>query len=134
MQRSSLSSKAILVVEDDDLQRQALQQLLELEGFDVWSVGDVPSAQRELQSRPVQAVITDVHLPGDGIALLHWIRGHHGADFPVILITGDPLPRVRAEAASGQATALLTKPLEFDELLLRLNAALLPGDSGGGKA
>ncbi|MGB8931975.1 MAG: response regulator, partial [Anaeromyxobacteraceae bacterium] len=72
MQAGSLR---ILVVEDDDDNRELLAELLRLEGHAVQEAGDAERALELAASEPFDAVIADVGLPRmDGLALARELR------------------------------------------------------------
>ena len=66
----------ILVVEDNDLARKQLQQLLQaLPNFQVDAVSDGEKAVRILDEQPYSLVLTDLRLPGvDGLELIRSIQ------------------------------------------------------------
>ena len=57
---------SILVVEDDRAQREALQEILQQEGYDLETVPDGETGLRRLQERGFDLVLTDMSLPGVG--------------------------------------------------------------------
>lgn len=58
-----LTGKKILIVEDEVNLRTLLSQILGLEGFKVFAIGDVAGAREILRSDDIHLVITDVMLP-----------------------------------------------------------------------
>src|SRR5467141_5380090 len=66
---------AILVVEDNPLNRELLCDWLAVEGHEVWSVEDLSAAIRSIEDRPPDAVLLDVQLGDeDGLSLAAWMR------------------------------------------------------------
>jgi len=65
-------SKKVLVVDDEPLIRYEAVDALEAEGFDVLEAGSADEALVILQSNHVDAVFTDVNMPGstDGLGLM----------------------------------------------------------------
>ena len=106
----------ILVVEDELLIRLHVADTLRDRGFKVIEVGDAPAALEVLQAKlPVDAVFTDVSLPGDmdGFALARWIRQHRPG-LPVVLTSGE----VTAEHAYAVSAnePFFAKPCDYDDI------------------
>src|SRR5689334_11376420 len=111
-------SPRILVVDDEVNARTALADLLRDEGYEVEMAADAFKALGKYEAFAPHVVITDLKMPGmDGIELVKKIRA---ADEPaaVIVMTafGDVGTAVNAMRAG--AADYLTKPLNFDELLI----------------
>jgi CheY-like chemotaxis protein len=83
-----------MVVEDESLVRMATSGSLRDEGLDVIEAADTDEAIRLLSVVSVDAVFSDVTMPGtmDGIGLAKWIQDH--------------LPAVTALLTSGAAGAV----------------------------
>jgi len=114
----------ILVVDDDAGLRELLVSALRFAGFEVTAVGDVPAALAEIGSRPPDAVLLDVMLPGtDGFDLLHLLRSRD-INLPVMFLSArDELDdRVRGLRLGGDD--YLTKPFNVVEVAARLEALL----------
>lgn len=75
----------------------------------------------------VDAVVSDIRMPGaDGLCLLSALRSHR-RDLPVVLITAFGNPETHEESRLRGARAVIDKPFEFDELLAVVRAALATG-------
>lgn len=116
----------IAVVEDDTVCAALLEQLCRRFGFipDIYG-----SAEHFLGANKLPvcvAAVVDFHLPGiSGAELVTSIRASHTNELriPVIMVSGDPDPSVRASSLASGADDLLIKPFAPDELrrlLLRL--------------
>jgi len=85
---SVLSSKRILVVDDDKEVRAAVAALLQSIGFDVTGVEGADAAIALLANFHPDAVLTDIHMAGgDGFELMNAIR-NQGLDIPIIAMSG----------------------------------------------
>ncbi len=109
-----MTSKTILLVEDDFAIRDVIQDLLETEGFDVVPAANGKQALDYLQdgqSRP-DLVILDLMTPiVTGWQVLDTLRRHPDLlHVPVIVVTA-----AQANRPSG-ATELLSKPFRLDDL------------------
>jgi CheY-like chemotaxis protein len=106
----------VLVVEDSIGVRELERVVLESAGYEVLTAVDGAEGARRLGGAPVDAVVSDVEMPGmDGFALTRALRATRGwEDVPVVIMTsrGDEADR-RAGMDAG-ANAYLLKS-EFDQ-------------------
>jgi FixJ family two-component response regulator len=109
--------RRVLVVEDDEGMREAMESLLDAAGF---ATAAYASAEALLAGDAVEhalCVISDIKLPAmSGLELLTELRGR-GAQPPVIVITAHDSPCVRDEAERRGAAAYLAKPFPGSALL-----------------
>ncbi len=118
-------SNSILIVEDDNLQRQLLEDILKNEGFKVIATSTAEKGLKILSNKGIELLITDVRLPGmNGLDLLTKVK----KEFPqiqVIVITafGDVASAV--EALKKGAFYYLVKPYEPEILINLVKKALL---------
>ena len=122
--------KKILVIDDEEDIRVVLQQVLELEGYEVAVAADGREGLAMLDQDGADLVITDVIMPGmDGVETLEHVR-EKWPDMPVIVISGGgnvaPMEyqpgaiatNAYLESARMAGAALsITKPFERKELL-----------------
>ncbi|HET8577186.1 MAG TPA: sigma-54 dependent transcriptional regulator [Methylomirabilota bacterium] len=110
----------ILVVDDDRLTRVALAHQLALEGHEVRDVENAISALALLAEEPWDLVLTDLRMPTmDGLTFLHRISETR-PDTAVIVITGHATAQTAVEAMKRGAEDYLVKPVDFDELSVRV--------------
>jgi FixJ family two-component response regulator len=120
------SSKAavVAVVDDDDAVREALMDLLSVMGFQCRPFDRAEALLAEYEPTAFDCIVTDVKMPGmSGFDLLQRLHGID-ASVPVIVITSDTNPALRARALAGGAHGFLTKPVGDDVLLRLLQSAL----------
>ena len=115
----------ILVVDDDARSARLLGRLLRADGYDSNVVTDGAAALARLTRPPVPDVlITDFHLAhADGLAVSRYARSQRAA-MPIFVITGDPRSVLRAADPLDEPIVVLTKPIDYAELVTRLRAAL----------
>lgn len=114
----------ILIVEDDELLRDALSGQLQQLGYDVRSAGSAPEASALLQAQGVDGLILDLGLPGpDGLSLLSWAR-ERTAGLPVLILTARDSIEDRLRGLNAGADDYMTKPFHMQELHARLQAML----------
>jgi CheY-like chemotaxis protein len=116
-------NSSVLVVEDDPHVRMMLDELLQDQGLDVWSVADDLTAYQVLgqEARRFSVLLTDINLGADtdGFDVARRARSLN-AEIEVIFITGYPVDPDRYAAEGG---VLLTKPLDLRALLDRIRIA-----------
>jgi DNA-binding NtrC family response regulator len=118
---------SILVVDDDLAVGKVLAALLGQNRFDALHVASAEDALRVLESRPFDAVISDVRMPGmDGLALLEEM-GRRFPDVPVILLTAHGSVPMAVEAMKAGAADFMLKPFDRDEILFVVGKALARG-------
>jgi DNA-binding NtrC family response regulator len=110
----------VLLADDEDTLRDNLALVLRDEGFDVVACRDGLEALRALKSQPVDAIITDLRMPGltgmDLIARAAELAPEAG----VIVITAFGEVETAVEAMKRGAKDYMCKPIIFDEVILRL--------------
>lgn len=116
----------VLVVDDEEASRTGLAKLLRLSGYEVVTAADTTEALDHLQSNEVDAVITDVNMPGeDGYSLTARLRASpETRDLPVLLISAMAEVDRRIRGFDGGADDFLAKPVDIDELVARLTTRL----------
>ncbi|MDZ4799331.1 MAG: response regulator [Bryobacteraceae bacterium] len=112
--------RTVLIVEDDPVVSESLElALLILPGIAVRSVSSVEQARDALSTdERFDAVITDVHLPGeDGLSLVaSMLRMPARCNLPVVITTSSREPSIRRRAAEMGVKAFLEKPWSAKEL------------------
>ncbi|MDB4960102.1 MAG: Response regulator of zinc sigma-54-dependent two-component system [Myxococcales bacterium] len=116
-----MRSGRVLVVDDEVNARTALAELLRDEGFEVETAADAFKALGKYESFTPHVVVTDLKMPGmDGIDLVKKIRGMEDAA-AVVVMTAFGAVSSAVDAMRAGAAEYLTKPLNFDELLVVLD-------------
>ena len=117
-----MKPQAILVVDDDPVIRRLLHERLRREGHDVQVAENGQQATTLLQDRHFDVVLTDLVMPGDigGIEVLDFAKQRH-TDTEVLLITAHSSVDTAVAAMKKGAADYLEKPINFDELLLRID-------------
>ncbi len=114
----------IAIIDDDAALRVALQELLAVLDFDCRTFADAAAFLLERQPGEYACVISDLNMPGmDGLALVQHLHTVEPA-LPVILISAQVDPAIRARALRAGAIAYLGKPIDDAVLHRHLVAAL----------
>ena len=119
-------SHRILLVEDNDMNRDVLARLLARRGFQVATAVDGESALETAGREPPHLVLMDVSLP--------WIDGHETTrrmhrmqgleSLPIIALTAHAMISDRDKAIAAGCTDYETKPVEFPRLLAKIESHL----------
>ncbi len=116
----ALAGLRFLVVDDSDTHRVLLRQALTLEGARVATAVNGQQAVQRLAATPAgyDAVLMDLQMPVmDGLTATRQIRGALGLrSLPVIALTAGVLPEQRQAALAAGVDAVLTKPLDLDQI------------------
>ena len=114
----------ILLVEDDEDNRELMAEFLRLGGHAVEPVGDAAAALDAAARGEFDAVVADVGLPGmDGLALARELR-RRTPRLAVVVVSGwGDGPEVTG-ARGHEVDAIVTKPADPSKLLAALAAAV----------
>jgi signal transduction histidine kinase len=120
--------EGILLVDDHDGVRATTAAFLRECGLPVIEASDAAHALRILESAHVEAVVTDITMPGemDGIGLVETIR-NRWPSLPVLLVSGYS---ERAADAQARGFSVLDKPYSLPEMEQRLRALTMKPPSG----
>ena len=114
----------ILVIDDERLFLTLVREELQKSGFGVLVAENAMQALEVLSKRPVQAIVMDVVMPDmDGMELLPRLRKDHPTT-PVVVVSGRASFLTGIQAMRLGAVDFLRKPLNFDELIRTLSAAI----------
>jgi signal transduction histidine kinase len=122
----SLSTRQIVLVEDNADARAVLADLLELLGHQVIPTPDAETALRLARVAPPDAYVIDIGLPGiDGYELARRLRQVPGNERALLIaITGYGALEEKEQAQAAGFDAHLTKPADMEELQRLLVRAL----------
>jgi DNA-binding NtrC family response regulator len=119
-----MNKAKILVVDDEASARSGLSKLLEQEGYQVETAADGALALQAISESPPALIVTDLKMPNlDGMGLLAKL-GEQGVAIPVIVTTAFGEVSVAVQAMRAGAEDYLTKPIDFDALLLSVERTL----------
>src|SRR6266498_1350869 len=117
-------SSHILIVDDDSLTLDATAQLLEREGYQISALDNAGNALAFVRDNPVDAVLTDINMPGmSGIDLLEQLHGRQ-PDIPVILMTAYAELEMAVEAIKKGTFDFLIKPYKPLQLFHSIKKAV----------
>ena len=114
--------KKILVVDDEDIMRTILCDILKSNEYLVDDASNGVEALKKLKDGGFNLVISDIEMPVmTGIKLAREMR-LSGLSIPLILMSGNATPHLKEIAAL--ADYFLLKPFEFNDLLSIVERAL----------
>jgi len=123
-----MSSRSVLVVDDEPDIRNLLQEILEDEGYAVSVAESASAAQSCIDEQKPDLVLLDIWMPdSDGISLLKNWRKTGDLQFPVIMISGHGTVETAVEATRHGAVDFIEKPVSLAKLLLNVEKALAEG-------
>ena len=113
---------SILIIDDNDAVRTALDVLLSMQGHRVIAASGPDEGLRVLEREPIDLVIQDMNFRKEatsgeeGVALFHTIRERH-ASIPIILLTAWTHLETAVELVKAGAADYLAKPWDDARLL-----------------
>lgn len=114
----------ILLADDEPTFLNATADLLRREGYECDTVQDGPAALAMVAEQPYDLLITDLQMPGNAdLGLVREIAATRGG-LPVLVITGVPSVRSAIACVELPVAAYLVKPVTFEDLLPRVQAAV----------
>lgn len=118
----------ILLVEDNELNRDMLSRRLVRRGFEVLLAVDGEQALQAAGRSQPALILMDMSLPGmDGWEATRRLKSNPStASIPVIALTAHAMASDRDSALAAGCDDFDTKPIEFDRLLAKI-AALIGG-------
>jgi DNA-binding response OmpR family regulator len=116
----------ILVVEDHELLRVAIQTILEAEGWSVLSAGDGLEGLEEMSQVCPDLILADIMMPRmDGLAFYGAVRARmEWIAIPFIFLTAKTSREDALKGIELGAEDYITKPFEAEELVVAVRARL----------
>ena len=120
-------TKRLLVVEDNDIERQSIVELLGHDDIEMVAVGTGDEALEAMLDQPFDCVVLDLRLPDmTGFELLEKIHAEPAlADVPVVVFTGKDLTADEQAQLKTMAKSIVLKDVQSPERLLDETALFL---------
>jgi diguanylate cyclase (GGDEF)-like protein len=120
------ASERLLVVDDDETNRDMLSRRLARRGYTVDVAEDAARALEKIKAAQYDLVLLDQMMPGmSGLDLLQLLRATYSAsDLPVIMVTAIDQTQTVVEALQGGANDYLVKPVDMPVVAARIEAQL----------
>ena len=115
----------ILLVDDDDMMREMLREVLELHEFHVTTAANVSQAIHLIDTESFDVLLSDLHMPdaGDGFTVISTMR-HKNPNAVTLLFTAYPALKEAMDAILLQADEVLVKPMPFAEMVALIHDRL----------
>ena len=119
-----MTSQNILIIDDEPSIRDVVHDVLEDEGYKVFTAANADAANAIYEEHQLDAILLDIWMPDtDGITLLKsW--ADTGLKAPVVMISGHGTVDTAVEAVRHGAYDFLEKPLSTARLLVTIKRAL----------
>jgi len=116
----------LLVVDDNELNRDMLSRRLKSRGYAVMTADDGPQCLDLVKGQRFDLILLDIMMPGmSGIDVLKVIRNRYSvAELPIIMATAKDQGTDVVEALTLGANDYVTKPLDFPVVLARVENQL----------
>ena len=114
----------ILVVDDDKNTRYLMETVLKSEGFSVRTATNGREALSVLDESHIDLIILDIMMPEmDGYAFTEAVRSAN-SDMPILMVSAKQLAEDRKKGFMLGIDDYMTKPVDSEEMLLRIKALL----------
>ncbi|MEK5435448.1 MULTISPECIES: response regulator transcription factor [Paenibacillus] len=114
----------ILVVEDDKHVRKLMNAVLKREGYEVLTAENGIQALEVLEVQHIDLIILDIMMPGmDGYEFAEELRNANNM-IPILMATAKQLPEDKKKGFRLGTDDYMTKPVDTEEMLLRIQALL----------
>jgi putative two-component system response regulator len=123
-----MMKRRVVFVDDERNVLNAFRRMLERQS-ELWEMVFLESADKvlhETKSHEVDVIISDIRMPGmDGFELLRQLKVcEQTKDIPVVIVTGNHEEDLKRHALDLGATDLLSKPVNTEDLIARVQSAL----------
>jgi DNA-binding response OmpR family regulator len=117
--------ESILIVDDDINLCTLLSEELAEVGYETNFLTVGENVSNYVKSNPVELILLDLKMPGkDGFQVLREIENGKGSNPKVIVLTAYADVKSAIDAAKLGATDFISKPYDFDELLITIRKVL----------
>lgn len=133
-----MAGNLILIIDDDQAQHQTLGEYLKVSGYEVAHAYEGSQGLVVMEAQKPDMILLDIQMPiMDGFKTLEVIRKKPDfKDIPVMLLTSLDRDYLKIKGLDLGADDYIIKPLNSEELLARVNAAIRrsgrnkPGERG----
>jgi len=116
--KQSIETRTILVVDDDEIMRNALKRILESSGYKVLLASDGLELSKILEVNRLDMVLLDVNLPWvDGYELCRLLKSHHSlSKVPLLFVSARKEEEDVRRGFDAGCNEYVTKPFDVDKL------------------
>ncbi|MGM9530221.1 response regulator transcription factor [Intestinibacter sp.] len=114
----------ILVIEDNKNMRKLICATLKQNGYSTYEASDGEVGLDVLDTTHIDLIICDIMMPNmDGYEFTETLREGH-CEIPIIMVTAKEQLEDKKKGFSMGADDYMVKPIDFEELILRIGAIL----------
>jgi len=114
----------ILVVDDDKNTRRLLEAVLTAENYTVFTAVNGEDALELMEREHIDLVVLDIMMPRmDGYEFTRVLRKANN-NLPILMVSAKQLPEDRHKGFIAGTDDYITKPIDMEEMLLRIKALL----------
>jgi diguanylate cyclase (GGDEF)-like protein len=119
---TTAGSRTILIVDDEDNLRKALEIIFSREGFTVLTAEDGEQGLEQARVHLPDVILLDVMMPGmDGYEVCRRLRSHYRTrHIPILMLTAKATEDDKLEGLGGGANDYVVKPWNMRELVQRV--------------
>ncbi|MGZ0657226.1 response regulator transcription factor [Coraliomargarita sp. W4R53] len=115
-------------MDDDEFFRRSIARLLKMAGFEIHEFASAGDFLVKCSSRSSGCLLLDIRMPGpDGLELFEHLH-REGGGLPVVFLTGHGQVSMAVDTIKRGAFDFLTKPVEKDQLIQVVEAAVHEGE------
>src|SRR3990172_4839048 len=128
----AMNPPTILLVEDNDANRELMEDLLDVAGFGVAAFPSGEEGMAWLQAHTPALILMDINLPGrDGLALTREIKARpETAGIPVVAVTAYAMKGDRDRILAAGGDGYLSKPIDVQQFPAQIGRFLSNADCG----
>jgi CheY-like chemotaxis protein len=117
----------VMIVEDNPLNLKLAKDLLEIDGYEVWSCNDAEAALEMLKGLRPDVILMDIALPGmDGLELTRALRADETTqDLKIIALTAFAMKSDEARVLAAGCDGYITKPIDTRTFTKQLKEMLV---------
>ena len=121
--QKNIERLSILIVDDDEVMRNALKRVMSNEGFNVLSASDGIELSKVLEASRLDMILLDVNLPWvDGFELCRLIKAHHALkNVPIIMVSARKTQQDVESGFTAGCNDYVTKPFDVNHILEVVN-------------
>lgn len=121
-----MSTEPVLIVEDNDMNREMLTRRLRRRGFTVLEAADATAGLTIARSQPVGLILMDMSLPAiDGWTATRMLKSDAATSaIPVMALTAHAMVQDRDAAMAAGCDEFETKPIDFERLVGKIHHLL----------
>ena len=114
--------RTVLVVDDSEVDRHVISEILTREGYEVAAVGSAEAAFARIRESRPDLVLMDIVMPGQNgyEAIRELARGEDTRDIPVIICSSKTQPADVSWGIRQGARNYIMKPVQRDDLVSKI--------------